>query len=170
MKFNYKKILIIGCGGSGKSTLARQMGEKFALPVVHLDKIYWLPNWVEKNSDQFDKELLEELQKEKWILDGNFTRTFKTRLSYADLCIFLDYSTDLCLQSVFERVKKYKGKTRPDMTEGCPEQADEEFIDWIKSYNDNVKPEFLEILKNSNVPYLIFNSRTQPTEWLNSFD
>ena len=40
-----KRIMIIGCGGAGKSTLARQLGEKLNLPVVHLDKLFWLPGW-----------------------------------------------------------------------------------------------------------------------------
>ncbi|MGI4789951.1 MAG: hypothetical protein ACRYFS_14005 [Janthinobacterium lividum] len=36
-----KRAAVIGPGGAGKSTLARQMGEKLALPVVHLDVVYW---------------------------------------------------------------------------------------------------------------------------------
>ena len=31
MNFNYKKILIIGCGGAGKSTLAAALGKKLDL-------------------------------------------------------------------------------------------------------------------------------------------
>lgn len=63
MKFDYKKILIIGCGGCGKSTLAKQMGKLFDIPVVHLDKLYWLPNWVERNFDEFDALVTKELKK-----------------------------------------------------------------------------------------------------------
>ncbi len=68
MKFNYKKILIIGCGGSGKSTLARQMGEKFALPVVHLDKIYWLPNWVKKILTNLIRNYFRNYKKKNGLL------------------------------------------------------------------------------------------------------
>ena len=99
-----------------------------SLPVVHLDKLYWLPNWEIRPSEEFDSLLEDQLKKDEWIIDGNYDRTFELRLRYADLCIFLDYDTQLCIQSVIERVEKYKGTSRPDMTEGCNEQADEEFI------------------------------------------
>lgn len=36
-------VLIDGRSGSGKTTLARMLGEKFGVPVVHLDDFY--PGW-----------------------------------------------------------------------------------------------------------------------------
>lgn len=169
MKFNFKKILIVGCGGAGKSTLAVEMGNKFKLPVVHLDKLHWLPNWEMRPSEEFDSLLEDQLKKDEWIIDGNYDRTFELRLRYADLCIFLDYDTQLCIQSVIERVEKYKGTSRPDMTEGCNEQADEEFIEWIQTYKIDVRPRFIERLQKSNVPYLIFTTRQETANWLRKF-
>lgn len=168
MKFDYKKILIIGCGGCGKSTLAKQMGKLFDIPVVHLDKLYWLPNWVERNFDEFDALVTKELKKDNWIIDGNYSRTLETRLQYADLCIFLDYPTELCLQSVYERVKIYQDTTRPDMKDGCVEQVDDEFIEWINNYNKNIRPVMFDLLEKSNVTYLIFKSREETQNWLDA--
>lgn len=170
MKFNYKKILIVGCGGAGKSTLARIMGEKFNLPVIHLDKIHWLPNWQERPNKEFDTLLQNELIKDSWIIDGNYTRTFDARVKYADLCIFLDYPIELCIQSVLERVEQYKNTSRPDMTEGCPEQVDDEFMEWIKNYNIDVRPVFIDTMNKANIPFLIFKSRKETEDWLNSID
>lgn len=42
-----KRISIIGSSGAGKSTFARRLGEITGLEVIHLDKIYWQPNWTE---------------------------------------------------------------------------------------------------------------------------
>lgn len=61
--FPYRKVLIVGCGGAGKSTLSVEMGKRFGLPIVHLDKLWWLPNWQNRSEHEFDERLLDELQK-----------------------------------------------------------------------------------------------------------
>ena len=168
-RFPYHKVLIVGCGGAGKSTLAVEMGKRFGLPVVHLDKLWWLPDWQNRTEQEFDEMLASELTKEDWIIEGNFLRTFEIRLKYADFCVFLDYDTELCLQSVYERAKKYEGKTRPDMTDGCTEQVDDEFKQWIISYKENHRPRMLSKLQNSSVPYIIFQTRNDTANWLDEF-
>ena len=83
----YKRILLIGCPGSGKSTLANRIGKLTSLPVIHLDTIYWLPNWERRSIEEFDELLLNELNKETWVIDGNYNRTLDLRVSYCDLII-----------------------------------------------------------------------------------
>ena len=83
-----KRILLIGCPGSGKSTLAKRIGKVTSLPVIHLDTIYWLPNWERRSIEEFDELLLNELNKEKWVIDGNYNRTLDLRVSYCDLIIY----------------------------------------------------------------------------------
>lgn len=161
--------MIVGCGGAGKSTLALEMSKRFGLPVVHLDKLWWMPNWQTRSEQEFDELLGVELAKNDWIIEGNFFRTFKTRLSYADFCIFLDYDTKLCIQSVYERAEKYKGTSRPDMTEGCNEHVDDQFKNWITSFKENVRPSMLSDLKNSSIPYKVFQTREDTANWLNEF-
>ena len=167
--FPYHKVLIVGCGGAGKSTLALEMGKRFGLPVVHLDKLWWLPDWQTRSQQEFDEILTAELMKNDWLMDGNFFRTFEMRLKYADFCIFLDYDTGLCLQSVYARAEEYKGKTRPDMTEGCAEQVDEKFKNWIVSFKEKVRPIMLSKLQNGSVPYIVFQTRADAADWLDGF-
>lgn len=168
MEFKYHRILIVGCGGAGKSTLARQLGQKLNLPVVHLDKIWWLPNWQNRSKEEFDILIHNELSESHWIIDGNYRRTFEQRLKYADFCIFLDYPISLCMKSVCQRVNEYKGKSRPDMTEGCIERFDPEFEEWILNFESTVKPEMMNILKDANIPYKIFTTRQETELWMNS--
>ena len=129
------RIIIIGCGGAGKSTLARQLGEKLNIPVVHLDKLFWKPGWVEKSSEEFDELHRHELSKEKWIMDGNFNRTMPERIARCDTIIYLDFNRLACLCGVVKRVLTTYGTVRPDMGEGCPERIDFTFLKWVWNYN-----------------------------------
>lgn len=130
-----ERILIIGCGGAGKSTLARQLGEKLNIPVVHLDKLFWKPGWVEETREEFDRKLIIELEKSRWIMDGNFNRTMPQRIAKCDTIIYLDFSRFTCLWGVIKRNLTNRGKVRPDMGEDCPERIDFEFLKWVWNYN-----------------------------------
>lgn len=165
MKFPYKRVLIVGCGGAGKSTLAVAAGNKLGLPVVHLDKLWWLPDWHERDQADFDALLKEELKKPIWIIEGNYRRTFETRLDYADFCVLLDIPTEECINSVLARERMYRGRTRPDMTDGCIERVDDEFKQWITGFGSDVLPQMLNVLKNCGKPYIAFDSRKAAYDW-----
>ncbi len=137
-----ERILIIGCGGAGKSTLARQLGDKLGIPVVHLDKLFWHPGWVESSREEIDAKIMAELQNHKWIMDGNYGRTLPERIKYCDTIIYMDFSRLACLMGVAKRVITTYGKVRPDMGEGCPERIDLEFLKWVWNFNKNNREKF----------------------------
>ena len=170
MTFPYKKVLIVGCGGSGKSTLAREMGKRFGLPVVHLDRIWWKPGWEHIAREEFDEKLTVELKKSAWIIDGNYSRTFATRLECADFCVLLDLDTQTCLESAYERARIYRGRTRPDMTQGCEERVDPEFEQWVLRFKRDMLPGMLEILRESGVAHRVFTTREEAYAWMNGFE
>ncbi|MFW9844648.1 MAG: hypothetical protein ACFFEV_08730, partial [Candidatus Thorarchaeota archaeon] len=49
----FKRILILGPSGSGKSTVCKRIGRILDIPIIHLDKHYWNPNWVETPKDEW---------------------------------------------------------------------------------------------------------------------
>ena len=137
-----RRVLIIGNAGSGKSTFGRKLAEKTGLPLVHLDKIYWRGNWEHLTREEFDKALQAELEKEEWIIDGNFNRTLPHRLDYCDTVFFFDLPTITCLWGVTKRVLQNYGKTRSDMGGSCPEKFDRnkwELFGMILKFNRNRK-------------------------------
>ena len=142
-----EKIIIIGCGGAGKSTLARKLGEVLNIKVYHLDAIYWKPGWVMTEKDEWKSLIKHMIEKESWILDGNYGSTMDLRASAADTIIFLDYSATRCLYGVFKRRIMYQGRTRPDMNEGCPERLDWDFIKWVAQYKRKKAPSILAKLE-----------------------
>lgn len=145
-----ERIIIIGCGGAGKSTLARQLGEKLNIPVVHLDKLFWKPGWVETPPEEFDELLRWELVKDKWIMDGNFNRTMPQRVKKCDTIIYLDFNRFTCLWGVIKRNLTNHGKVRPDMGEGCPERVDFEFLKWVWNYNRDKKEQNYRLLNEAD--------------------
>ena len=145
-----ERVLIIGCGGAGKSTLARALGEKTGLPVVHLDKIFWSPgNWNHLPRGEFDALLMKELEKPRWILDGNYDRTFSLRLAKCDTVIYLDFNRLTCLLGWIKRVITNWGKTRPDMGPNCNEWIDPEMLGWIWRYNKENRKENYRMLEEA---------------------
>ena len=144
-----ERIVIIGCGGAGKSTLARQLGEKLDIPVVHLDKLFWKPGWVQVTQEEFDILHTQELAKEKWIMDGNFNRTMPQRIARCDTVIYLDFSRFACLLGVLKRVLTTYGTVRPDMGEGCPERIDFEFLKWVWNYNKDKRERNYRLLNEA---------------------
>ena len=142
-----ERVMIIGCGGSGKSTLARKLGEKTGLPVVHLDQIWWEPgNWQHLEREEFDRRLQAELEKPRWILDGNFNRTIELRLEKCDTVVYLDMNRFICLKNWIGRVVQNWGHARSDMAPGCREWFDPEFAVWIWNFNKNNRKRYYELL------------------------
>ena len=138
-----KRIMIIGCGGSGKSTLATQLGQRLSLPVHHLDRLFWQPGWKELPKDEWEAKLKRLCADPEWILDGNYGGSMDVRFVVADTIFFLDVSTFTCLLGAFQRYLRYRGHTRPDLTEGCPERLEWEYLKWIWTYRRDRRPKIL---------------------------
>ena len=47
-----RRVLVIGPCGAGKSTLAFKLAERTGLPLHHMDKLNWLPGWVDGGNDR----------------------------------------------------------------------------------------------------------------------
>lgn len=146
-----KKIAVIGSGGSGKSTFSRELGKITGLPVYHLDAIHWKPGWVPTPPDEWDRIIANLVERDEWIIDGNYGRTMDPRLRAADTVIFLDMPRYLCMYRIVKRVVMYRNKTRPDLTEGCNERLTAEFVRWVWTFRKKKRPDILkklEALKN----------------------
>ena len=166
-----KRIILIGCGGAGKSTLARKMGDILNIPVVHLDKLFWKPNWVETSPEEFDALLAQELAKDRWIMDGNFNRTMPERIKRCDTIIYLDFSRVACLLGVVKRVITTYGKVRPDMGEGCPERVDLDFLKWVWNFNKNKRESYYKMLNEvENIETIVLKNRRAAKLFLKSLN
>ena len=129
-----ERVLVIGSPGAGKSTLATAIGERTGLPVIHLDRHYWRPGWTEPDRDQWAAEVAALTAGERWVMDGNYGGTLALRLGRADTVVWLDFPVRLCLARIVRRALRYRGRVRPDMAEGCPEQMSWEFFSYTARF------------------------------------
>lgn len=126
------KIAILGYSGSGKSTLARKLSIYYDIPVLFLDTINFLPNWIERDKEEGRKIVKQFMENTSWVIDGNYSDFLqRERLEQADKIIFLKFPRRICIYRAFNRYLKYKNTTREDMANGCIEKFDLEFIWWI---------------------------------------
>lgn len=140
--------MVIGVSsGAGKSTFARKLGELTGIEVTHLDRLFWKPNWVEASIDEFSQAQQQVVEKEKWIIEGNYTGTFTIREPHADTIIYLYLPLHVCLYRVLKRRVQYHGKTRNDIGDGCIEKIDMAFLKFIVSTYGSRKKKMLERLE-----------------------
>lgn len=116
------RIMIVGQCGSGKSTLAQRLGERTGIPVVHVDKIHWMPGWVERSKSEKTRLCLEVEGRDQWVFEGGHSMTWPSRLARADMVVWIDLPVSLRLRRVLWRSLTGWRRSRPDMAEGCPER------------------------------------------------
>lgn len=157
-----KKILIIGCPGSGKSTFARALREITGLPLYHLDRLYWNPDKTTVPKEVFRQRLREVLEKDCWILDGNYNSTMEPRLKQCDAVFFLDYPVEVCISGIRARF----GKPREDLPWVETEQ-DEDFLRFIRDFREESRPKILALLnKYPEKQVITFRTRQEADAWL----
>jgi len=142
-----QKVMILGCCGSGKSTLARQMAEVLQLPLLHLDAHYWQSGWIEPETEEWERKVVSLLERDVWVMDGNYGETLDLRLPHADTVIYLDLPHWLCLWRVCKRAMQYRGETRPDMAANCPERLEWEFLKYVWEFPKKKRPKILQKLQ-----------------------
>lgn len=165
MKFGkqvYSKIIIIGSPGAGKSYFAREFSKKTGLPLFHMDNIYWKADKTHISRDELSNEIARIMETDEWIIDGNYVSTLEQRVQAAQLVIFMDCPVWQCLEGIRERC----GMHRSDMP-WVETEPDEEFIEFVKRFQEETKPVIEEILERyPEKNKLIFKTREDAANWL----
>lgn len=134
------RIVIIGCPGAGKSTAARRLARITGLPLIHLDRHYWLPGWVRPDDETWRVKVHDLVCQPRWIMDGNYSGTLDLRLAMADTLIHLDFSTFVCASRVMRRTLTRLGRQRgQELDERCPERLDWPFFRFVLEYRSRYR-------------------------------
>ena len=162
MIYPYKRVAVIGCPGGGKSTFSRRLRDCVGLPLYHLDALYWRADRTTLPREEFYPIQREIIQRESWIIDGNYQSTMEWRIAACDLVVFLDLPTEVCLEGVRTRL----GHPRSDLP-WVEEGEDEAFTAFITAFETDTRPLILGLLEQyPHKPVLIFRTRAEADEYL----
>lgn len=162
-----EKVIVIGSPGAGKSTFARKLAERTGLPLYYLDMLWHKPDQTHISREEFDEQLAQMIRRDRWIIDGDYSRTLEVRLAACDTVYFLDYPLEICLAGAEARV----GKKREDMP-WVETEFDPEFRQWIVDFHKDQLPGIYDLLvkygKNKTV--VVFKSRAEADAYLQSME
>lgn len=157
------KIIVIGSPGSGKSTFSRKLSKITGIDIYHLDNIFWNEDRTSIEISEFDKEVKCIIEKQSWIIDGNYFVNMHERINFADTVFFLDYNTDVCISGIMER----RGEKKDDIPFVEPEdEIDEDLLNLVKDFKIKVRPEIFKLLNNCNKKIYIFKTRDETQRFL----
>ena len=157
-----EKILVIGSPGAGKSTFARKLRDETGISLYYLDLLWHRPDRTNAAREEFDARLAQILEKDRWIIDGNYLRTLETRMRACDTVFLLDYPMEVCLAGAKERI----GKKREDMP-WIEAEFDEEFRQWILDFPKDQLPVIYEMIEQyrNEKKIIVFRSREEAEDF-----
>lgn len=157
-----RKIIVIGCPGSGKTTFAQKLRDKTGLPLYYLDAVWHKPDKTHIPREEFDARMAEILPTDRWIIDGNYSRTIEIRMRACDTVFFFDLPTQVCLEGAAARV----GKVREEMP-WIETELDPEFKKEIEEFpSKNLQTIYALFEKCSDKRIVIFRSREEADKFL----
>ena len=160
-----KRILVIGCPGAGKTYFAKKLKDIIHLPVIHMDNLYWHEDKTSISQDELSQKLLPYLEKEEWIIDGNYHDTLELRLKYATDVFFINVTREECIEGILERIDQ----PRDDIPWVETKKDAAELIAWTLDYEERTKIKEEELLKQyPNVNVHVLKSRKEVNDYLES--
>ncbi len=164
------KIAVIGHSSSGKSTFSKRLAKVYAIPVLHIDKIFFESNWIERDSTIVEEEMREFMGNKAWIIDGFYRKLATERFEEADQIFMFNFNRFKCLYGAIVRRLKYHNQNRDSVCVGCRERLNFSFIWWILF--GGRKKDSRKLLKRFEQEYkdkiVVFKNRKQANDYLRS--
>lgn len=175
-KFTGTRINVVGTTGSGKTTAARLIAGKLGLRRIELDALFWKPNWGETPDEEFLPAVEEATRGDRWILDGNYSRTRSIVWPRADTIIWLDYSFPRVFLQLLGRTLR-RSATRELLWNGCRERfylqfsSKDSILLWCLKTYWRRRRNYPNVFKQSEYKHLTilrFRTPRRFTQWLHA--
>ncbi len=173
-----QRINVVGTTGSGKTTVARAIAERLGLRHIELDALFWKPNWGETPDDEFLPAVDEATRGDRWVLDGNYSRTRPIVWPRADTIVWLDYRFPTVFWQLLRRTVR-RAATREELWDGCRERLRVSFFSrdsillWcLQTYwrRRRTYPELFARPEHAHLKVVYLRSPREAAAWLRGLD
>ncbi len=167
------RVSIIGTTGSGKSTLAVQLARTLAVPCTDLDALYWQPDWTSLSPEQFQSQVTEAMQADRWVIEGGYSAVRPLLWARADTVLWLDYSFPITFSRLLQRTTR-RVVRRETIWGGNRESlrrtlSRDSILLWLlKTYRSNRRKYAAQLAlpENQHLQVYRFSSPRQTEAWL----
>ncbi|MBQ1305604.1 MAG: adenylate kinase [Erysipelotrichales bacterium] len=156
-----KRILVIGCPGAGKSWFSRLLRDRTGIPLYYLDQIWHNPDRTHVPEEVFQAKVSEILEKETWIIDGNYVSSLEKRLKYCDTVFYFCFSTEECLAGARRRI----GTVREDLP-WSETELDPVFAEYIRTFHEKITPKTEKLLEKTTAQVIRFYDREEENKYI----
>jgi adenylate kinase family enzyme len=153
------RICVLGPSNSGKSTLASAMGRKLGIDVIHLDQLHHVPHsdWQPRPAAEFLALHDEAIQRQQWVMEGNYSSSMPQRFQRATGVILLDVSTPT---SLFRYIRRTLMESkRVGGLEGGQDSLKWAMIRYITMITPGNRRRYIDIFRRLSLPKVYLPSR-----------
>jgi adenylate kinase family enzyme len=156
------RIMICGPSNAGKSTLAVALARKMGCEAFHVDLFRHLPDtdWVERSDEEFASLHDAAILKERWVMDGNYSRLMPQRFARATGIILLGDNRWANFSRYLNRTL-FQKRTRPGSLAGDKDSIKWEMIRWILVVQPPMRERNRAYLRAAGLPMLELNSMAE---------
>ncbi|MPZ14843.1 MAG: AAA family ATPase [Chloroflexi bacterium] len=168
---------MVGTSGSGKTTVARQLAERIGVPHVEIDALYWGPSWTARPDEEVRRLLIEAVQEEGWVTEGNYTRFVQPLVwEQADTVVWLDFPLARVMGQILVRTVR-RAVTKEPLWHGNRESIRTAFFSrdsillWALQSHGRQRRRYTEALEDPRWAHLQFVRLSSPgaaQRWLAS--
>ena len=175
-KFTGSRINVVGTTGSGKTTVAKLLSERLGLRLIELDALFWKPDWGQTFDDEFLPSVDEATCGDRWVLDGNYSRTRSIVWPRADTIVWLDYRFPRVFWQLLGRTIR-RSITGEVLWNGCRERfrksvfSKDSILLWcLKTYWRRRRnfPKVFQQLEHQHIQVFRFRTPRAFRQWLRS--
>ena len=132
-----RRIAVIGRSGAGKTTAALRIARRLGLPLVHLDREAWGPEWTPVPTPVYAARHAAAVAADAWVIDGSYLASpgWEERVRRADVVVLVEAPLVVCLWRVISRALRRADSRRPDLPDGCEERLSPYHLWWTLGWS-----------------------------------